>query len=125
MPGSVADASILGAVAFGEPNAEEAVSLLADAKLYEPTLLAYDLASIARKKIVGYPGQIESILRALAAVLGMNVRWMEVDQFAVVNLALETGLTTYDASYLYLARHLGVPLLTFDRRLAAFAPPQG
>jgi len=29
------------------------------------------------------------------------------------------GLTTYDASYLYLVRSLGVPLLTFDERLAA------
>ena len=123
MPGRGADASILGAVAFGEPNAEEAISLLADAELYEPTLLAYELASIARKKIVGYPSLTESILSNLAAVLGVDIRWMDVDHLAVVNLALETGLTTYDASYLYLAGHLGVTLLTFDRRLAAFAPP--
>ena len=30
---------------------------------------------------------------------------------------METGLTTYDARYLYLARVLDLPLVTFDRRL--------
>lgn len=55
MPGKVADASVLGAVVFGEPRAAEARSLLAGADLYEPVLLAYELASIARKKIGIYP----------------------------------------------------------------------
>ena len=36
---------------------------------------------------------------------------------AIVQLALETGLSTYDASYLWLARRLGAPLVTFDERL--------
>ena len=40
-------------------------------------------------------------------------------QLGSKSATLETGLTTYDASYLYLARSLGVPLLTFDGRLAA------
>ena len=30
----------------------------------------------------------------------------------------ETGLTTYDASYLWLANDLGIELVTLDRRLA-------
>ena len=31
--------------------------------------------------------------------------------------------TAYDASYLWLARNLGVELVTLDRRLIAVAPP--
>jgi predicted nucleic acid-binding protein len=37
-------------------------------------------------------------------------------------LALEHGLSAYDASYLALARALDAPLVTADRRLAAVAP---
>ncbi len=36
---------------------------------------------------------------------------------AILLLALQTGLTTYDAAYLYLARSLGIPLVTFDEQL--------
>jgi predicted nucleic acid-binding protein len=35
----------------------------------------------------------------------------------LVQLALSTGLTAYDASYLSLAMALEAPLATFDRRL--------
>ena len=51
MPGNVADASLLAAVAFGEPQAADAVALIGDGDLHEPILLGYELASAARKKI--------------------------------------------------------------------------
>jgi predicted nucleic acid-binding protein len=41
----------------------------------------------------------------------------------VVDLASATGLTAYDASYLWLARHLGAPLVTLDSRLARACDP--
>lgn len=51
----------------------------------------------------------------------MDVNWVEVEQDAAFLLAIETGLTTYDAAYLWLARALGLPLLTFDAVLEAAA----
>ncbi len=42
---------------------------------------------------------------------------VEVDHFGVVNLADETGLTTYDASYLWLARRLKGDLITRDSKM--------
>ena len=51
----------------------------------------------------------------------MAIHWVDLVHPTVVDLALETGLTTYDASYLYSARFLGMPLVTFDRKLSAFA----
>jgi predicted nucleic acid-binding protein len=41
---------------------------------------------------------------------------------ASLALALEHGLSAYDASYLALAQSLDVPLVTADRRLAGAAP---
>jgi len=121
MPAKVLDASVLGALIFGEPRAKEALSLLEGAELYAPPLLAYELTSVARKKALKYPQLRERISEALEIGLSLDINWTEVDHLEVLRLALETGLTTYDASYLYLARSLDVPLLTFDERLAAKA----
>ena len=121
MPTKVLDASVLGALIFGEPRAKEALSLLEGAELYAPPLLAYELTSVARKKALKYPQLRERISEALEIGLSLDINWTEVDHLEVLRLALETGLTTYDASYLYLARSLSVPLLTFDERVAAKA----
>jgi predicted nucleic acid-binding protein len=118
MPAKVLVVSVLGALIFGEPRAKEALSLLEGAGLCAPPLLACELTSVARKKALRYPQLRERIFQALEIGLSLDINWTEVDHLEVLRLALETGLTTYDASYLYLARSLGVPLLTFDARLA-------
>lgn len=124
MPALVADASVLAAIAFGEPTAQRARTELRGTRLYEPSLLPYELASIARAKIRRDPGQRQPILRALVIILSIEMELIEVDQVAVIRLALSSGLTTYDATYLYLARSLGVPVVTFDRQLRAAADEQ-
>ncbi len=117
MPGRVVDASVVAAMAFEEPNAGEAASLVEGYDLSAPTVLHYELASVALKKARRYPSQREAIAGGLRTALNLNVRWVDVDHIATLRLALDTGLTTYDASYLYLARTLGLPLVTFDGRL--------
>jgi predicted nucleic acid-binding protein len=47
----------------------------------------------------------------------MRIQRCEVTYVALVDLALETGLSIYDASYLHVARGCGLPLVTFDQRL--------
>jgi predicted nucleic acid-binding protein len=117
MPAKVADASVIGAMVFEEPEAEQAEALLTGAELYEPPLLAYELASIARKKALLDPDRAEEVFQALRLALAIGMNWVDVDQVAVVRLSLETGLSTYDASYLYVARVMAAPLVTFDAKL--------
>lgn len=117
MPGKVVDASVLAAVIFGEPRSEEALSLMAGADLYAPPLLYYELANTALKKIRRYPDQADGLLSAFELAQGLEIRWVEIDHPEVVRLALDTGLTAYDASYLQVARRLDLPLATFDERL--------
>ena len=92
--------------------------MMTEFELHAPMLLAYELTNIARKKSVEHPEYVQTASAALRTALNLHWHWSEVDHLAVLRLALETALTTYDASYLYLARSLGVPLVTFDERLA-------
>lgn len=119
MPAKVVDASVLAAIIFKEPRAAEASALIQGVELHAPQLLAYELTHVAQRKSRVYPAQREAIEKALEAALLMGIQWSEVHHVAVLRLALETGLTTYDASYLYVARTLGLSLVTFDARLLA------
>ena len=119
MPARVVDASVLGSVVFEEPRAQEADDLIRDTALQAPELLLYELTHIAQKKSLQYPDQRRAFQRSLQAVLSMEIRWRKVDHVAVLELALANGISTYDASYLYLAQTLGLPLVTFDQQLQA------
>ena len=119
MPAKVVDASVIAAIAFQETRALEAEGILEGADLAAPPLLGFELANVARNKALRDPHRLETIREGLLEALQLEIQWMEVDHLAVLELALLTGLTTYDASYLYLARTLGLPLVTFDQQLQA------
>lgn len=121
MPGRVVDASVLGATFFIDHRYQEAERLIAGADLFAPTLLNYEMANIAVKRIELFPQRQELILESLQTFLRLNVQLRDVDYRQVVELAALTGLTAYDASYLYVARELSLPLITFDVQLARVA----
>ena len=119
MPGKVVDASVIAAIAFQETRTLEAEAILEGADLAAPPLLGFELANIARNKTLRDPHLLGTIREGLLEALRLEIQWIEVDHLAVLELALLTGLTTFDASYLYLARTLGLPLVTFDQQLQA------
>jgi predicted nucleic acid-binding protein len=122
-PIAVVDASALAAVAFNEPLASEMSERLADRQLVAPRLLAYELTNAAIRKLRKHPDQATLIREGLARALSPDfaIFWSDVDATPVLDLAETTGLTAYDASYLWLARHLGAELVTLDTELAAAA----
>lgn len=113
----VVDASALGAILFGEPEAERMADLLSVAPLLAPALLPFELANICLKKIRAHPHKEALIMRAFEQLHGVAIDYVEVEHPGVVTLANETGLTTYDASYLWLARETGGRLVTLDAQL--------
>ena len=117
MPVQVVDASALGALVFGEPKAEEIAKTLGDSPMAAPALIWFEVASICLRKIKAYPAQRVQFLKAFMMAGRLAIEIVDVDQCAVVNLADETGLTTYDASYLWLARHLKAELITLDGKM--------
>ncbi len=117
MPDSVVDASALAAFVFQEARAEEARHALAGQTLHAPHLLAYELTHIAQKKMLANPSGERTIAAMLDRGLSIGARLIEVDHRSTLELALLTGLSSYDAAYVRLARSLGVPLITFDQRM--------
>ena len=125
MPDRVADASVVAAAAFREPRADEASGLLDEATIFAPPLLSYELTSVARKKARQQPERAREITELLRMALGLAIRWAGVDHPLVLSLALTTGLSSYDATYLHVAQSLRLPLVTFDRRLQVAADELG
>jgi predicted nucleic acid-binding protein len=117
----VVDASALGALVFGEPRAEEISQAISDATLVAPALLWFEMAAVAAKKMRLHP-ELEPLMRtAFGLAFRLSVAIRDVDYGETVNLALKSDLTTYDASYLWLADHLGAELVTLDAKLGKIA----
>ncbi len=123
MPGKaqVVDASVVAAIAFGEPEAARAAKLLGDDELFAPSLLRYEVANIAWKKARRAPKQADLVAAALRLALELDIRYVDVEHDAVFELAMEKGVTAYDAAYLWLSRVLKAPLTTLDAHLASAA----
>jgi predicted nucleic acid-binding protein len=117
----VIDASPLAALLFGEPEAAAVVGRLGDARLVAPSLLGFELANIRLLKCRRHPEQGPVLTRAFRLRGRLGVEEVAVDHEGAIEPAVETGLTAYDASYLWLSRRLGAELVTLDRQLAAAA----
>ena len=121
MPDSVLDASALGAIVFGEPDGAAVRRQLSGGRAYAPNLMLFELTNIAWKKIRAHPERAEEYAAGLDDALRFEMQWQAVDYAGVLRLAHTEGISAYDASYLWLARQLDLPLVTLDRPLAMHA----
>jgi predicted nucleic acid-binding protein len=117
----VVDASAIAALLFDEPGSEAVFHSLLDASLVAPALLQFELANVCLKKLGRRPAEREAITAAFAKRGRLGMEEVQVEHDGVVRLAAVTGLSAYDASYLWLAWRLGVELVTLDKRLAKVA----
>jgi predicted nucleic acid-binding protein len=117
----VVDASAVAAMLFGEPEGVAVGAELEGASLAAPALLVFEIGNICIKKLRRFPEKRSATVSALGLFARMNIDLAEVDLIGVTLLADQSGLSAYDASYLWLARNLNAELVTLDRRLAAAA----
>jgi predicted nucleic acid-binding protein len=118
----VVDASALAALAFGEPEGPALHAQLQDETLLAPSLLDFELMAVALKKLRKRPDLAGPIAVSLQAALQLPITRVTIPGLDVLALAKETGLTAYDASYLWLARSRDAELVTLDRALARLTP---
>ena len=78
----------------------------------------FELASIVLKKAAKHPGLVDQIREAFRMTGRLAIEILAVDHLDVIGLATQTRLTTYHASYLWLARKTGGELVTLDKRLS-------
>ena len=117
----VVDASALAALLFGEPAGALLGRRLQGHALHAPRLIGYELAKVAAQKLRHQPHRGAAILEMLEAFSRLEIAHADPDMFEVLALAVATDLTPADASYLWLSRRLGAPLVTLDAQLARIA----
>ena len=120
----VVDASAAGAVLFREPAAITIAPLLFDARtLLVPTLFGYEIANIARTKVRRGELNAAAAARRLGDLGTWPLERIAIEDGPLLRMAIEEGLTAYDAAYLVLARKRRARLITLDQALRAAAGP--
>jgi predicted nucleic acid-binding protein len=113
----VVDASALAAVLLDETTADSVAARLEKQQLLAPALLPFEMVSVCWKKAKKYPEKIDLFLAAIDRFCRIPIVMVEVDFRAILPLALRHRLTTYDASYLWLALEMDAELVTLDAEL--------
>jgi predicted nucleic acid-binding protein len=121
MDAKVVDVSAIAALLFTETQAETVEVQLRDASLWAPSLFEYELANVCLMKCRRHPDQRDALMAAFDHRIDLGIEMLTVDISEVLALALKTGLTAYDASYLWLSGRLGADLVTLDKALRAAA----
>src|SRR5690606_33430635 len=101
-----------------EPEGDSIRERLNNAHLVAPLLLRYELANAASKKVRRHGWLRDEALVVLHDALALPIQYEDVDNLAAARLALDTGLSAYDASYLWLTETLGLELVALDGPLA-------
>ena len=117
MPAKVVDVSAVAAMILGEPEGLLVAESLKDHRLAAPGLLEYEMASVCLKKLRAHPQRRPEILQAHGRFLSMEIEYSPVSAPGVLELAEKTGLSAYDASYLWLSLDRGLQLVTLDKKL--------
>ncbi len=120
----VADVNLIAYLLIPGEHTKEASSVLRkDAVWTLPYLWRSEFRNILAMHIQhrGMSLSEASLIWDSAASLARH-REYSVDSQAVLSLVARRPMTAYDAEYVALAYHLGVPLVTFDRKLQAAAP---
>jgi predicted nucleic acid-binding protein len=117
----VADASAIAAILFLEPGYEAVEEALSGCELYAPALIRFELANVCLKKIKTRPTERGALLQTFASFPDFGVHERDVHFAEAIQLAEAAPLSIYDASYLWLAREMGIQLVTLDKRLGEVA----
>lgn len=118
MTDKVVDACVILSIVFPSQFRQEAGTALAGATLFAPKLIRYELANVYLNKVRAVrPKTRERILSAFKKCKRFDIHEVEIDYDEVFSLADIARLSFYDASYLWLARKMNVPLITFDKKL--------
>lgn len=129
MTAFVLDASTVLEWLLREGRAEEADTLMSRSNIEgaaAPRLMALEVANGLRNRMRRGAFTISDRDAMLKDFVQLEIEWDDqADPMELTQLSDVHGLTIYDATYLALASRLGLPLATFDQRLAQAARSAG
>lgn len=114
----VVDASAIAAVLLLEPEGPTIRAHCEGETLLAPHLLDYELANVIRTRMRKYPDDELAVTVLSHGLPALNIQRVTARPAEIVALSLRTGLTAYDAAYLWLAIDRDAELVTLDRELA-------
>lgn len=114
----VVDASAVGALLFEEPEASTIRAHIRGETVLAPQLIDYELANLCWKRVRRQPEAQVEMLAMLSAIAFVSMTRVVVPPADAAALAIRTGLSAYDAAYLWLALAQDAELVTLDSRLA-------
>jgi predicted nucleic acid-binding protein len=119
----VIDASVVLTLLLNEKLADKAEAIMNQSGICAPNLLNLEvtnglISAVRRKRMTKQDAT--SIIEAFAT-LPIAIDEQTTPSPTILARAIESGLTSYDVSYLLLAQRLGSPLASFDARLCAAA----
>lgn len=82
-----------------------------------PYLLVYETMNGLRSSVVQKRQSMKTAELLLDSFLKLGIIFEKVDEMAVLRLAFKKGITSYDASYVWLAKSKKIKLLTLDEKL--------
>ncbi len=100
-------------------NVEEIFSKFEENKviLVSPHLLVYETMNGLRSAVLQKRQTEKTAELLLDSFLNMGIHFEKVDEKEVLRLAFKKSITSYDASYVWLAKSQNIGLLTLDERL--------
>lgn len=113
----VVDAPALVAVLFGEPEGSSVQARLPETGLVATAMIGFEVANAAVQKLRRGSVTPEQAAAAMVLFGAMAIDLPLVPLDELVPLAQTSGLTAYDAAYLWLARELRADLVTLDKQL--------
>jgi len=111
------------AIVFGEPGGASLLPAIDEVALLAPTLIELEFYNVCLTKLRKGTASWAQVVRADRLRDYFDISLCPVDAPACFALAQKTGLTAYDASYLWLAKTQAIPLITLDRKLSAASRP--
>ncbi|MEJ0020568.1 MAG: type II toxin-antitoxin system VapC family toxin [Acetobacteraceae bacterium] len=122
----IVDASAIGAVLLVEPDANWINDCTEGMELVAPAILPFEIGNLCWKRLRRVPADAPAVMAIWSAwVASMPVTLVQPQPLATLQLAQETGLTYYDASYVRAAQEHDAALISLDAKLVRIARSLG
>jgi predicted nucleic acid-binding protein len=116
----VLDSSAIVEVLIDSPKADTVVAAITDEQRHAPDLISFEVLSVIRGKIRGQELTSEEAIAAMRSFEEIENHiqlWPLLDVMTEHAIQLRENVSSYDATYVTLAKILPCPLVTADARL--------